>query len=60
MGYFFYYVNTKSGKWYGYFLFKCWYEFIGYGIFLAFYSQVWYTQSSVFTRIKIKLVSMLR
>jgi len=37
----FWYTNTKSWKWWGYFLFKCWYGFMGYDIFLAFYSQVW-------------------
>jgi len=41
------------------FPFQCWYGFIGYGIFLAFYSQVWYIMPSVFTRSKGKLVFML-
>jgi len=35
------------------------YGFIGYDILLAFCSQVWYVMSSVFTRIKGKLVFML-
>jgi hypothetical protein len=55
----FYYMDTSSWKLFGYFHFKCWYEFIGYDIFCAFYSQVWYIMSSVFKRDKVKLVFMV-
>jgi len=41
------------------FPFQCWYGFIGYDIFLAFYSQVWYIMPSAFTRSKGKHVFML-
>ena len=46
--------------WCGYFLFKCWCGFIGCDIFLAFYSQVWYIMSSVFTSSKVELIFMLQ
>ena len=41
------------------FPFQCLYGFIGYDIFLAFYSQVWYIMPSVFTKSKGRLVFML-
>jgi len=54
-------METISWKRCGYFRFKYCYEFIGYDMFCAFYSQVWYLMSSGFTgdKGKGKLVFML-